>query len=180
MKIIAFTGMPFSGKSVAVEVAKDLGFSVVRMGDMVWEEVEGQGFKLTDENVGRIAIQMREKFGKDIWAQRTIEKIRKMKSLKKLVIDGIRNREETETFKKELGKDFVVIAIIASDRIRYKRALSRGREDDSNEVDKIKERDEREKGWGIEKVINSADVALYNEGSAEDFTARIKKLLTKY
>ena len=43
MKIIAFTGMPASGKSEAVQLAKDKGIPVIRMGDLVWEETRRQG-----------------------------------------------------------------------------------------------------------------------------------------
>ncbi|HIG99167.1 MAG TPA: AAA family ATPase, partial [Thermoplasmata archaeon] len=43
MKIIAFTGMPASGKSEAVQLAKDKGIPVIRMGDLVWEETQRQG-----------------------------------------------------------------------------------------------------------------------------------------
>jgi len=179
MKIIAFTGMPFSGKSVAVEVAKERGLPVVRMGDMVWGEVKRRGLPLTDETVGRIATAMRKTYGKDIWAQQTLKKIQAMDRTKTLIIDGIRNHEEIEAFKQALGEEFVVIAITAPDAIRYQRALTRGREDDSSTLEQIKERDEREKGWGIEAVIASADIVVPNEGSKEEFITRIRQILKK-
>ncbi len=179
MKVLAFTGMPFSGKSVAVEMAKELGFPVVRMGDMVWGEVKRRGLPLTDETVGRIATTMRKEHGKGIWAQKTIEHIKTLGTVKTLIIDGIRNGEEIEVFKNSLGEDFVVIAITASDEIRYQRALSRGREDDSGNLEKIKERDEREKGWGIEAVIASAGIVVPNEGSKGNFIKHIRQILKK-
>ena len=58
--------MPFSGKTEAVKIAKTLNFPIIRIGDLVWDEVIYHGLKLNDENVGKIANQMREKFGKDI------------------------------------------------------------------------------------------------------------------
>ncbi len=65
MKIIAFTGMPFSGKSEAVEITKQRGLPVIRMGDLVWDEVRSQGLPLSDETVGTVANKMRDKHGKD-------------------------------------------------------------------------------------------------------------------
>ena len=94
MKIVAFTGMPNSGKSVAVEIVKEYNIPVIRMGDMVWEETKRQGLELTDKNVGKVANDMRKEFGKDIWAKRTVEKIKKMSKINYLVIDGTRNIEE--------------------------------------------------------------------------------------
>ena len=179
MKIIAFTGMPCSGKTEAVQIAKNMGINVFRMGDMVWEEVKKRKLPLDDKHVGAIANDMREKFGKDIWAKKTLEKITKFRELEHIVIDGIRNIEEIETFKKKLGKDFVIIAIIASDKTRQKRCLKRKREDDSKDVNDLKERDKRELNWGLGSVIASADIIIPNEGSVENFRNEIKKIFKK-
>ena len=171
--------MPFSGKSEAVQIAKDMGIPVVRMGDMVWDEVKKRGLKINDGNVGTIANQMREQHGKDIWAKRTIEKIRLLKNAESIVIDGIRNAEEISTFKKELKGDFIIIAVEVPDELRHKRALSRGREDDSKNLDRIKERDKREIGWGIDTVIASADMVIINDKSVKEFHEKIKDVLSK-
>jgi len=179
MKIIAFAGMPFSGKSEAVQIAKDSNIPVVRMGDAVWDEVKNRGLELNDKNVGLIADKMRKDHGMDIWARRTLDKIRLLDEADVVVIDGIRNVEEIDRFKKELGKDFVVIAIDASDEKRYKRALSRKRQDDSNDLERIKERDKRELRWGLDVVIASADIVISNEGSISEFKNKVRKALNE-
>ena len=179
MKIIAFTGMPASGKSEAVQLAKDKGIPVIRMGDMVWEETKRQGKPLDDKNVGDVAHSMREKHGMDIWAKRTVEKIRSLKKSPLLVIDGVRNMEEIEYFKKELGMDFLVIAIDAPDELRRKRAISRGRTDDSKNLKDLEERDKREIRWGLQKVIADADIVIPNNGSLEEFQKQVLTVLKK-
>jgi len=179
LKIIAFAGMPFSGKSEAVKIAKDKEIPVIRMGDMVWDEVRSRDLELCDENVGSVANEMRKTHGKNIWAKRTLEKIKTMDPLGVLIIDGIRNVEEIGTFKNEIGKNFVVIAITVSDEIRHQRAMNRGREDDSQDINLIKERDERELGWGLGKVIDLADIKISNEVGIEDFRIKIKKILNE-
>ena len=181
MKIIAFTGMPFSGKSEAVQVAKDKGIPVVRMGDMVWEETRKQGKELTDKNVGAVASMMREKQGNDIWARRTGEAMKKLLSNTEcVVVDGIRNIEEITWFKKNLGADFHLVAVEASDQIREKRALQRGRQDDSATLAGFKERDKRELHWGLGGVIASADVVIPNDGSVAEFRKKISRLLQDF
>jgi len=180
MKVIAFTGMPFSGKSEAVKVAKKLGFPVVRMGDAVWEEVKKQDLNLNDKNVGMIANEMRKKYGRDIWAKRTLDKIRSLKvESSAIVIDGVRNAEEIDIFKKEFDKDFILIAIEASDYVRHMRALKRDRQDDSKNLVNIKERDKREISWGIDVVIASADIVVSNENGIDGFRENIRKMLSK-
>ena len=179
VKIIAFAGMPFSGKSEAVRIAKDYNIPVIRMGDMVWKETKNQGLELNDKNVGTIANDMRKSHGMNIWAKRTLEKIKSMKDTKLLVIDGIRNIEEIETFEKELGKNFVVVAVQVSDELRHQRAMDRDREDDSKDLNLIKERDKRELSWGLGNVIASADIIISNEDGIEDFQHKIKNIFNK-
>lgn len=178
MKIIAFTGMPFSGKSEAVKIAQEMNIPVIRMGDMVWEETKKRGLNLSEKNVGTIADTMRKEKGMDIWAQRTLEKIKLLNDIEKIVIDGIRNIEEIETFEKELGNDFLLVAVQVADNIRYKRAIDRGRVDDSLDLELIKSRDKRELSWGLENVIASAEIVVSNEGTIDEFKEKIKKILT--
>jgi len=177
MKIIAFTGMPCSGKSEAVQIAKDKGSPMVRMGDLVWEETKRQGKPLDDKNVGAVATSMREKHGMDIWARRTYEKIQSMKQSSCLVIDGVRNKEEIDYFRKKLGNEFLVIAIEAPDELRRKRALARKRTDDSTSLKDLEERDKREIKWGIKNVIALADIVLTNNGSLKDFQHHVTTVL---
>jgi len=179
MKIIAFAGMPFSGKSEAVKIAKKMKIPVIRMGDMVWQEVKNRNLEINDKNVGFVANEMREKHGKDIWAKRTINKIKEIENTEHLVIDGIRNIEEVETFKKELKGDFILIGVEVSDETRYKRAMQRNRKDDSKDLGKIKERDNRELKWGLGNVISSADIIISNEKDIESFRKDIKKVFNK-
>jgi len=179
MKIIAFTGMPASGKSEAVQLAKDKGIPVIRMGDLIWEETRRQGKPLDNKNVGDVASGMRKKYGMDIWAKRTIEKIHPLKKSPQLVIDGVRNIEEIEYFKKELGLDFFVVAIDASDELRRKRSIARGRTDDSKDLKDLEERDKREIHWGLQKVIADADIVIPNNGSLDQFKKKVHTVFNK-
>ncbi len=179
MKVVAFTGMPASGKSEAVQLVKDKGIPVVRMGDLVWEETKRQGKPLDDKNVGEVANNMREKHGMDIWAKRTVEKINTLKKSSLVVIDGVRTMEEIDFFKQELGMEFLVIAIDAPDEVRRKRALARGRIDDSKDLSDLEKRDKREIRWGLQKVIADADIVIQNNGSLKVFQKQVSTVLQK-
>lgn len=171
--------MPFSGKSEAVKIAKEFDIPVIRMGDMIWDEVRSQGLDLTDENVGKIANNMRKEHGEDIWARRTIKKIKKMKTEDILVVDGVRNTEEVETFKQNLAEEFILVAVEVPDKLRYLRAMNRGRQDDALDLEKVKQRDKREIGWGLDRVIASADIVISNRGSLEEFQSKINDLFKR-
>ncbi len=177
MKIIAFTGMPFSGKSEAVTIAQQTGIPVVRMGDLVWDETKQRGLPLTDEHVGRVATEMRNIHGKDIWAKKTTEKIHTLQNQDIVIIDGIRNKEEIIYFKQKLGTDFVLIAITVPTDLRRKRGRMRGRTDDSTKLQDIKKRDQRELSWGLGEVINTADITINNAGTLSEFQLQVKQIL---
>lgn len=176
MKIIAFTGMAGSGKSTAVEVAKELNLFVFRMGDLIWEEVKKRGLELKDENVGKIATEERKKFGYGIWAERTIKKIKNLNE-KVVIIDGLRGKEEIEVYRKAFKKHFVLIAIFSQRKKRYERIKARKRVDDIFTIENFNERDKRELKWGLGNSIALADYLIINEESLRKFRNKIKNLL---
>jgi dephospho-CoA kinase len=177
VRVVGFTGMPGSGKSVAAEVARGLRVPVVRMGDCVWDEVKSRGLPLTDEHVGMVAHEMRMLHGPGIWAERTLEKVRKL-GADQVCIDGVRSMAEVAVFHHGLGRDFVLVAIMASPATRHHRLLARQREDEAQGEAALTARDSRELGWGIGDVIALADVVLVNEGVDEpQFREQVARLL---
>lgn len=176
MRAVAFTGMPGAGKSEAVEAAKALGLPVVRMGDAVWAEVKARGLPLESEVVGKVAGEMREKAGRGVWAERTVQTIRKLDA-PTVVIDGVRNAEEVDAFRRLLGPDFTLVAIHASPATRLSRILARHREDDAKSEAEFRARDARELGWGIGAVIATADVMVVNEGAVATVRDAVGRVL---
>ncbi|MGC9307524.1 MAG: AAA family ATPase [Thermoplasmatota archaeon] len=171
MQAIAFTGLPGSGKSEAVAVAERQGWTVIRMGDEVRAEARRRGMEPSDGNLGRIADDLRQQEGMDVWARRSLPD-----GDGDVVIDGIRNIEEVELFREEID-DFVLVAVHASPETRYQRLRERGRSDDAASLDELKRRDERELGWGIGSVVAMADVVIVNEGSLEELHSKVTGLL---
>ena len=52
--IVGLAGMPGSGKSIIVKVAKECGYDVVVMGDVIREEAERRCLEPNPENLGKI------------------------------------------------------------------------------------------------------------------------------
>jgi dephospho-CoA kinase len=172
--------MPGSGKSEAMEVAKARGHPVVRMGDLIWEEVDRRGLPRDAKHVGEVANGMRESHGKDVWAQRTAERVRQVAAGQTLVlIDGIRSQAEVETFRQLLGHDFLLVAIHTDPDHRFQRMIDRGRADDSKDLGVLKARDEREMTWGIARTIALADEMLVNDATLEQFRKRVAAFLDR-
>ncbi len=178
MVIILLVGMPGAGKEEFVKVAMELGFEIVRMGDVVRDYVQSSGLPLKNDIVGKIANEEREKNGVGIWAKRTVERVRKMKG-DKIVIDGIRCPEEVEIYKKEFGDNVHLVGIFAPQNIRFERILKRGRKDDVKTWKEFVEREERELSWGLGKVFAKCDYMISNTSTLDSYRKRVREFLKK-
>lgn len=176
-RIIAFVGMPLSGKSTASKVAQELGFTTIVMGDVIRKEVTSRSLSLNDINAGKVASELREKEGPDAIAKRCIPSIIDKEGI--VIIDGIRSIDEVKYFKEEFGDDFILIHIKSSLQKRFERGIKRKRLDDSTTIEELKKRDKRELSWNMGKAIEIADHTVVNESSHKKFTNEIKNLLSK-
>ncbi|MGM0770530.1 MAG: dephospho-CoA kinase [Halobacteriota archaeon] len=176
MKIIAFVGMPASGKSVASDVVKEQKIDVVNMGDVIREEVKARGLEPTDANTGAVANDLRNREGMDAVAKRCVPKIEAFgKDL--VVVDGVRGIAEVTFFKDRFGEDFTLVFIDAPLEMRFERVSNRGRSDDMTDIEALKIRDERELGWGLAEAIKVADITVENTSTIDEFRQEIKAIL---
>lgn len=176
-KLILVAGLPGSGKSVFSKVAEKNSIPVVSLGDVVREEARKRGLDLSAENLGKIATELRQRYGKDIMARRVVTKLLYSES-PIIVVDGIRSLDEVECFKKFF--DVVIVAIHASPKTRFSRLRARGRPDDPRSWSDFRERDERELSLGIGNVIALADFMIVNEEiSLSEFEALCERLITR-
>ncbi len=174
MKVLCLTGMPGCGKEEFVLVARDLRFSVVRMGDAVREEASCQGHGTSDEAIGGFAHREREAHGYGVWAERTLPRI----VGERVLVDGLRGSAELEVFRKAFGESLRVVAVHASPRVRFARLRARNRSDAPASWDEFLVRDRRELAWGLGDMIATADFLIVNEEDLGPFRARSREVLT--
>ncbi len=169
--------MPGAGKSTFAEVAKDMGFEVINMGDAVREETLRQNLELTDANLGSVMLAIRKKYGESAVAQLCIENIERSNS-NLFVIDGLRSVQEIDAFKK-VG-NIKVLSIQASPGTRYKFLTSRRRKDAPIDERTFTERDARELKVGIGGAIALADHVIVNNGiTIDEFKKRSLEFLRR-
>uniref|UniRef100_A0A7C4FEB8 Flagellar hook-basal body complex protein FliE n=1 Tax=Thermofilum pendens TaxID=2269 RepID=A0A7C4FEB8_THEPE len=177
--VVLVTGMPGSGKSVVSEAAKRVGYSVVRMGDVVREIAAELGRQATDESLGDVALCIRAEHGMDVVARLTLHKACMDYRNTPIVVEGVRNLEELEFFKNHALKCYLV-AVHASPQTRFSRLSTRGRSDDPRSWEDFVRRDLRELKMGLGSVIALADVVLINEGKTlEQFVEEAAKVLSE-
>jgi dephospho-CoA kinase len=176
VRVVCVTGMPGCGKEEVLPVAQELGFSIVRMGDVVREEARRRGLPITDTAVGGIANDERRLHGLGIWAERTVPRVHG----DRVLIDGVRGRAEIDVFRKAFGEELAVLAVHASPKIRYERMVKRRRPDDALNAEALRARDERELSWGLGEAIARADAVIVNESSLEAFRAAVREVLRRF
>ncbi|MHA1667435.1 MAG: AAA family ATPase [Candidatus Heimdallarchaeaceae archaeon] len=179
VSVIGVTGMPGSGKSAFAEIAKQFGYQIVVMGDVIRAEVIKRGFEPSPEATRKVMIQLREEYGEEVVALLTCKAIDEIiaKKEKKIVIDGIRSPVEVDYFKKHIGKNFVIIAIHVDPIIRFQRLRERGREDAPNTEEEFKIRDEAELNLGLGSTIAFSNYIISNNKSIDDLREQTLALL---
>ena len=176
-KVVGVAGMPGAGKSVISEIAKQMGFEVIVMGDVIREEAKKRGLEPTPENLGSLMLELREMEGPAVVAKRCVPKIENAKS-QVVVVDGVRSLHEVNEFKKHFT-DFILLAVHASPETRFKRLFKRKRSDDPKKWEVFLERDTRELNVGLGNVIAMADHLMVNEGTKVEFKSKVEKFLKK-
>jgi dephospho-CoA kinase len=151
--------MPGAGKSTIVKKLKEQGYETFSLGDGVRDEAKKQNLEPTGENLGNLMLQLREKNGPGAIAELLKNSI-KNSTHKIIIIDGIRSIHEINVLK-ETG-NVKLLAVNAAPDTRFVFLSDRKRSDDPLTREKFEERDNREIGVGLQKVIQHADESIEN------------------
>ena len=173
--VIGLAGMPGSGKSVVVDMAREMGYDIVVMGDVIRQETLKRGLELTPQNVGKVMLELRQESGNFVIAQKCIPKIKEQTS-PKVLVDGLRSLFEADIFREHFAK-FSLVAVYASPQTRFSRLTNRHRSDDPAEWRVFQERDMRELGVGLGNAIAMAELVIVNDNSFEHVKAKVKESL---
>ena len=178
LKVIGITGGFGSGKSTAASFFESKGYRKITLSQFLEEEVGKRGLLITRKNLQDIGNEWREKFGSGILAKKALEFALNSKA-RKVVIDGIRNTGEIRELEKE---EFVLVAIEASEKIRFERLKNlKRREKLTWELfQKLDDRDMGEEnsdaGLQLRRCMEMADTRVKNEGSLEEFEKKLGEL----
>ena len=175
MKVIGFCGLPGSGKSTVLKAIEDLG-TIITMGDVIRNEANHRNIAPSDENLGKIALELRKNYGPEIIAEKCVILIKKLES-EVFFIDGLRSMAEVIVFRKNWK--FPLIATVVDEKIRYERLSNRKRPDDPNSLSEIRDRDQREIRFGLNEVIENANYTINNNLSEADVQRDTRVLIFK-
>lgn len=177
--IIGITGTLAAGKDTIASYLQKKGFVHHSLSDILREELKKQGIKENIDNLLALGNKLRQEFGPGILGKKTLEKIKKNKE-KNATASSIRHPKEIEELKK--AKNFILIAVDAPIKIRYKRIQKRKRIGDQVSFEKFKSQEKSQlKGNKTQvqllKCIKMADYKIINNGTFEDLYKNIDKIL---
>jgi len=177
MRVIGTVGLAGSGKGEAAAVAREEGVPVVTMGDVIRQACRDRGLDPAEHH-GAVATALREEDGPAAIAARSLPQIREaLDDHETVLVDGLRSDVELDRFREAFGEDFLLVSVEAPFEVRAERLLERGRDATDGDLEALRERDERELGFGMGEVMDRADVVLDNAGSLEDFRGAVRSLL---
>lgn len=181
---ICLTGHILAGKGAVSEYLRSKGFAKFVYSDILREELKKRSLEINRDNLVSVANELRAEHGPSVLSKKIVEKI-KRDGIQDAVIEGSRNPAEIQELKDSLN--CAVLSIEAQREIRFKRMLSRNRDDDPKTFEEFIKVDERDLGKDqpstgnqVQKCIDMADYHIENNGSLEDLHRKIDSLLIEF
>ncbi len=176
-RIIGLTGPNAAGKGEVAAILRRQGLVCHSLSDVVREEAARRGLPCTRENLIRLGNALRRRHGAGVLARRIVQRLRGRD-----VVDSIRNPAEVEVLRGHPG--FVLVGVVAPRRLRFRRALRRGRAGDSLTFRDFTDKERRENSrrghaQQLTRTLALADLRVRNDRSLRDLERRVRALLSR-
>lgn len=181
--IIGITGTNGSGKdTVANFLIQKLGWPHFSLSDELREICREKNIEPTRDNLIKFARKIRNERGLDYLSQRVLNK-----ASDNFIVTSIRNPAEVEPFKK--ADKFILIAVDAPIKIRYKRVISAGKNRSGHKIGEenisLEEFISKEQiemhGTGADQqlqiLMDMADTKIENSGTIKELKNKVEELL---
>jgi dephospho-CoA kinase len=124
--IIAVVGLPGAGKTEAT--TRFVAHQFVRVGfnDIFYEEFDRWGLERNEDNEQFVRVELREKFGLTVLAERALPALEQaLRGGKHVLIESLYTWWDYRFLKARFGERFRVLAIYAPPALRYRRLAVR-------------------------------------------------------
>jgi dephospho-CoA kinase len=175
-RLIGLTGSNGAGKGEAAAYFVAKGYAYFSLSDVIREELERRGEPVSRDNLIRTGNELRERFGADVLARRTMDKVG---GGARAVIDSIRNTREVAYLRRQDG--FVLLAIDAPVALRFARVAVRGRDESATDLEAFRKKENEERagratGQQLEACMAAADRLIVNDGTIPEFRRKLEEV----
>jgi len=186
MRIIAVVGMTGSGKSTVSDLMVEKGFQFLRLGQITLDIVKERELEPTEENERPIREEIRKKHGKDAYAVLNFTKIDGLSKKGDVVLDNLYSWEELLAYRERYGNDFMVLAVVASPKTRYRRLSNRVYDKSADKKMRFRPLNPKQamdrdmfdiKKFNISVPIAMADHYIVNEGTVDELKILVNEFL---
>ncbi|MGQ9617481.1 MAG: AAA family ATPase [Candidatus Aminicenantia bacterium] len=178
---LGLTGPIGSGKGEVTKILISRGFFYISLSDVVREEAKRRNIELKRKNLQELGNSLRREFGPGILGRIVRERIESERE-RDWVIDGIRNPYEVEELRKM--EDFFLIAVTAPIDVLIERVVRRGRAEDPESIEEIREKilremgdEEPSEGQRIKDCMGISDFTILNVHSLEYLKEEVEKII---
>jgi dCMP deaminase len=178
--IIGVTGAYAAGKDTVAQFLEDMNFRHTSFSDIIRDELRRRKKKPTRDMMIAVGNELRQRFGANVLAARALEKVEDGENQ---VFTSIRNPAEVELLQQR--DDFVLVHIVASEKIRLQRLIERHREGDPFTMEELRKKEAKENtrnpnAQQLHAVAKKARITLVNESSLESLQKKTGKLVTDW
>ena len=175
-RLIGLTGTNGAGKGEAAAFFVARGYSYFSLSDIIREELRSRGEPVSRDNLIRMGNELRDRWGADVLALRTMVKVG---AGGRAVIDSIRNVREIEYLRLQEG--FILLAIDAPVALRFARVAARGRDESAANLGAFREKEDQERRGGaagqqLEACLAAADRLIVNDGTIPEFHRKLEEV----
>jgi dephospho-CoA kinase len=186
-RIYAIVGMAGSGKSIACDVLKDMGWKYIRFGQVTIDRLEAEGKAVTEESEKKMREALRKEYGMGAYALLALPAIEKGFKKGSVVIDGLYSWSEYKILKEIFKDTLTVVHIYASPKTRYLRLDQRSHDikDEKHRMRRLAPVEAEKRDYAeIENIekggpIAMADYTVVNEGALDDLKQAMKELAVR-
>jgi dephospho-CoA kinase len=181
MKVIGTVGLNGSGKdTVSSIISEELGIPKLTIGDVARKIAAANNMEPTRENLTRISLDHRRKYGLDYFPREVVRTI-EMNDWDFVSVAGIRSKVDVDTFRKRFGSDFILIFVdVSNPAVRFKRIAKRGEPRDPKTFEQFLKQDaEEEKNFKLNAAIKEANYVIKNNGDIDLLINETRKLITR-
>ena len=175
-RLIGLTGTNGAGKGEAAAFFVARGYAYFSLSDVIRDELRERGEPENRDGLIRTGNALREGFGPDVLARRTMAKVGPGE---RAVIDSIRNTAEIAFLRRQDG--FVLLAIDAPVAVRFARVAARGRDESAADLEAFRKKEDEERAGGakeqqLEACMAAADRLVTNDGTIPEFHRKLEEV----
>lgn len=176
--VVGLTGKNASGKGEIGRYLVSLGYQYRSLSDVVRDEVRKRGLDASRENLIRIANDLRAHHGAATLADEAASTLAEGLH----VIDSIRNPAEVDRLR--LAGKFLLLGVDADPKVRFARAMKRGRTENAATIEEFIAIENRERtsdplAQQLDQCLKIADEVVRNDSTLAALEEEVRTVLTR-